>query len=36
MREEAQRWLTQGRAELGMARTLLAGGGFSGAAFHSH
>ncbi len=36
MREEARRWLAQGRAEIVMARSLVASGGFSGAAFHSH
>jgi HEPN domain-containing protein len=36
MREEARRWLAQGKAELEMARSLLASGGFSGAAFHCH
>jgi HEPN domain-containing protein len=36
MRREAVRRLAQGRAEVGMARTLLASGGSSGAAFHSH
>jgi HEPN domain-containing protein len=34
MREEARRWMEQGRAELAMARTLIAGAGYSGAAFH--
>lgn len=36
MREEVQRWIAQARAELAMARSLLASGGFSGVAFHSH
>jgi HEPN domain-containing protein len=36
MREEARRWMAQGRAELAMARSLLQSGGFSGAAFFSH
>jgi HEPN domain-containing protein len=34
MREEARRWMEQGRAELAMARTLLSGAGYSGTAFH--
>jgi HEPN domain-containing protein len=36
VREEARRWIAQGRAELAMARSLVASGGFSGAAFHCH
>jgi HEPN domain-containing protein len=36
MREEARRWMAQGRAELEMARSLLASGGYSGTAFHCH
>jgi HEPN domain-containing protein len=36
MREEARRWMAQGREELAMARSLLASGGYSGAAFHCH
>ncbi len=34
MREEARRWLEQGREELATARHLLAGARYSGAAFH--
>lgn len=36
MRNEARRWIVQGRAELEMARSLLASGGYSGVAFHCH